>query len=204
MPIYNPPASGTGAALSVTDGSTTVDPATALDFTSGATVTDGGGGIAQVAIGGSQTWQGPFDFDHTMAEEGTGGFSGLAIISLDDFVPLAENALLLRIAAVVTTSFDNMSGGFALYVGDDTNGYNSPTFSADAGDYSDASGRARQVHFTIGVNATDIPPESAYFLGYQAQLIEMADLPATIIWTPDDDTLPTAGAGKLWIEAVAP
>lgn len=40
------------AALSVTDGSTTVSPATSIDFTSGATVTDGGGGVAQVAVSG--------------------------------------------------------------------------------------------------------------------------------------------------------
>jgi hypothetical protein len=37
---------------SVTDGTTTVAPATSIDFTSGATVTDGGSGVAQVAVGG--------------------------------------------------------------------------------------------------------------------------------------------------------
>ncbi len=36
--------------LAVTDGITTVDPTDTIDFTSGATVTDGGGGLAQVAI----------------------------------------------------------------------------------------------------------------------------------------------------------
>lgn len=40
---------GGGGSLSVTDGTTTVDAVTELDFTSGATVTDGGGGIAQIA-----------------------------------------------------------------------------------------------------------------------------------------------------------
>lgn len=39
-------------ALSVTDGITTVTPTTNLDFTSGATVTSGGAGIANVAISG--------------------------------------------------------------------------------------------------------------------------------------------------------
>lgn len=43
---------GSGGGISVTDGVTTVSPATEIDFTSGATVTDGGGGVAQVAIGG--------------------------------------------------------------------------------------------------------------------------------------------------------
>jgi len=38
--------------VSVTDGTHTVNPATELDFTSGATVTDGGGGVAQIAVSG--------------------------------------------------------------------------------------------------------------------------------------------------------
>lgn len=41
-----------GSSLTVTDGITTVTPVTEIDFTSGATVTDGGGGVADVAIGG--------------------------------------------------------------------------------------------------------------------------------------------------------
>lgn len=41
---------GGGGSIAVTDGVTTVNPATELDFTSGATVTDAGGGNAQVAI----------------------------------------------------------------------------------------------------------------------------------------------------------
>lgn len=43
---------GGGGSISVTDGTTTVNPATVLDFTSGATVTNGGGGTAQVAVSG--------------------------------------------------------------------------------------------------------------------------------------------------------
>ncbi len=42
---------GAGGSLSVSDGSTTVDPCTAIVF-SGATVTDGGGGEADVAVSG--------------------------------------------------------------------------------------------------------------------------------------------------------
>ena len=38
--------------LAVTDGSTTVSGVSEVDFTSGATVTDGGGGVAQVAVSG--------------------------------------------------------------------------------------------------------------------------------------------------------
>lgn len=62
---------GSGGAISVTDGSTTVDPATELDF-SGATVTDEGSGVAGISVGGSTPgaarWIGPYtvgfaDFD---------------------------------------------------------------------------------------------------------------------------------------------
>ena len=38
--------------MEVTDGTTTVTAVTEIDFTSGATVTDGGGGIAEVAVAG--------------------------------------------------------------------------------------------------------------------------------------------------------
>lgn len=43
---------GGGSIVAVTDGITTVSPASEVNFTSGATVTDLGGGIAGVAIGG--------------------------------------------------------------------------------------------------------------------------------------------------------
>lgn len=45
----------TGGSLEVTDGTTTVLPTVALDFTSGATVTDGGSGVAQVAVTGGSS-----------------------------------------------------------------------------------------------------------------------------------------------------
>lgn len=43
---------GSGSSLTVTDGITPVVNVTTLDFTSGATVTNGGGGTANVAIAG--------------------------------------------------------------------------------------------------------------------------------------------------------
>lgn len=53
---------GTGS-ITVTDGSTTVTSVTTIDFTSGATVTNGGGGQANIAItgggGGTQAYEGP-------------------------------------------------------------------------------------------------------------------------------------------------
>lgn len=45
--------SGGGGSVEVTDGVTTVNPASELDFTSGVVVTDGGGGNAQLAVSGS-------------------------------------------------------------------------------------------------------------------------------------------------------
>lgn len=52
MPIVRPDqnSGGGGGAIAVTDGVHTVNPATEVDFTAGATVTDAGGGVAQVAI----------------------------------------------------------------------------------------------------------------------------------------------------------
>lgn len=62
-----------GGSVAVSDGSTTVDPASSIEFT-GATVTDGGGGVAQVAVGGSQPalpWLtvAPFDYNGTGAPD---------------------------------------------------------------------------------------------------------------------------------------
>lgn len=61
-------AGGSGASLSVTDGTTTVTGVTIVDFTSGATVTNGGGGTVDVAItgGGGLGYQAPL----------TGGITG--------------------------------------------------------------------------------------------------------------------------------
>ncbi len=44
---------GGGSTLTVTDGITTVTPVNTIDFTSGVVVTDGGGGVADVAVSGS-------------------------------------------------------------------------------------------------------------------------------------------------------
>lgn len=52
MPFFRQQGSGTAApgSIDVTDGGTTVSPAVEISFTSGATVTDLGGGVAGVAI----------------------------------------------------------------------------------------------------------------------------------------------------------
>lgn len=44
---------GSGGSISVTDGVTTVTSVTSIDFTSGATVTNGGGGVADVVVTGT-------------------------------------------------------------------------------------------------------------------------------------------------------
>ena len=48
---------GGGSLGSVTDGTTTVSPATGIDFTSGAAVTDLGGGVAGVAVTGGSGFE---------------------------------------------------------------------------------------------------------------------------------------------------
>lgn len=50
--VWDAESSGGGGSIKVEDGSTTVDPCNEIEFTSGATVTDAGGGKAQVAISG--------------------------------------------------------------------------------------------------------------------------------------------------------
>ena len=81
-----------GTSLEVTDGSTAVNPATELDFTSGAVVTDGGGGVAQIAISLGPTipyvtvqtgapagpYQTPLVFDTTAVTGGLYGWDGSA------------------------------------------------------------------------------------------------------------------------------
>lgn len=52
MELVQPGGSGSGSPLTVTDGVTTVNNVTTIDF-SGATVLDGGGGTADVIISGS-------------------------------------------------------------------------------------------------------------------------------------------------------
>lgn len=66
---WNAVTGGGGGSLSVTDGSTTVSSVTSIDFTSGATVSNGGAGVADVAISGGTsstlllqgTFQGAFN-----------------------------------------------------------------------------------------------------------------------------------------------
>lgn len=68
--------SGSGGSISVTDGVTTVSGVTTIDFTSGATVTNGGGGQANVAItgGGSGT---PGGLNTQLQYNNSGAFGGI-------------------------------------------------------------------------------------------------------------------------------
>lgn len=59
MEIVQPGGGGSGNSLTVTDGTHTVTPVTTIDFTSGATVSNGGGGIVDVAITGGTGYQAP-------------------------------------------------------------------------------------------------------------------------------------------------
>ena len=58
-----------GGSISVTDGTITVNPTTAIDFTAGAVVTDGGGGTAEVLI--------PLTTKFVVAADGTGLFTAI-------------------------------------------------------------------------------------------------------------------------------
>ena len=94
-----------GASI-VTDGVTTVDPATTIDFTSGATVTDGGAGVARVAISGGGAGgvvvRGPFAFDFSQAVALAAG--------VQVYVPIPGD-ILLNAWIEVTTAFDGTSPG---------------------------------------------------------------------------------------------
>lgn len=97
---------GGGTPVDVTDGTHTVIGLTELDFTSGATVTDAGGGVAQVAVGGgSQT-----------VEVVTRPFTSAEILSLDtvpiELVPTPDPGFVLVplnlvwVYRFVTTPYD--------------------------------------------------------------------------------------------------
>lgn len=90
---------GPGGSITVTDGSTTVDPATSLEFPSGS-VTDAGGGVAQVASGGSVPGaaivRGPFD----IAFDDAGLNDGIAF-----YTPTVDD-ILLDAWIEVDTAFD--------------------------------------------------------------------------------------------------
>ncbi len=106
VPSYNAakgifdPVAGAVTGITVEDGSTTVTPATTIDFTAGATVTDLGGGVAGVAISGGGSAgvvaHGPFTIAHNTA--------GLAA-GIPTFTPAAGD-LLLDAFFVIDTAFD--------------------------------------------------------------------------------------------------
>lgn len=71
---------GSGGVI-VTDGTTTVNPATTIDFTAGATVTNGGGGIADVAVAGGES---PGGTDTQLQFNNAGAFGGVNISVADN------------------------------------------------------------------------------------------------------------------------
>lgn len=95
-----PSGSGTGTVNIIKDGSTTVTNPTTVSFTSGATVTDGGSGLAQVAItggsGGGWVWLNTF----------TG--SGVANIDCTGFISATYNvyAFVISEASCATNTDD--------------------------------------------------------------------------------------------------
>ena len=77
---------GSGSSLTVTDGVTTVTPVTTIDFTSGAVVTDGGGGIADIAIAG-----------------GTGTVTTVSVVSANGLAGTVANATTTPAITLSTT-----------------------------------------------------------------------------------------------------
>jgi hypothetical protein len=111
------------APLIVTDGITTVDPTTEVDFTSGAVVTDLGGGIAGVAVSSSFTpVQARYSLTGTAVVAGAGTPLTWALLSgtglLDLTVPTIPTALAAGVYAVtiaaVSTSAMTLSAGVTL------------------------------------------------------------------------------------------
>jgi len=92
--IENAGGGGVGGSISVTDGGTTVNPATEVDFTSGATVTDGGGGVAQVAISATAGVNSVAAADTSVVIAGTATDPTIATATLDviatDHPPAAD------------------------------------------------------------------------------------------------------------------
>lgn len=154
----------------VTDGITTVNPATEVDFTSGATVTDLGGGIAGVAIGSSSfvleslhgtithpatqmtfsSTGGTTLFDFSTATnpkplaDGTYWFSGLPV---NGHIPGAGTFALYQfiIGGVLATNWKTSSWTVINYGGG----------QLSSGDLSGASKMTTSSNFSVGVTATD-------------------------------------------------
>lgn len=87
---------GGGGSIEVTDGVTTVNPTSEIDFTAGATVTDLGGGVAGVAISaaadisvtdGSTTVDPVSEIDFTSGATITDGGSGVAQVAISGALP---------------------------------------------------------------------------------------------------------------------
>lgn len=87
---------GGGGSITVTDGVTTVTGVTTLDFTSGATVTDGGGGTADVAITGGGGGS-PGGSNLQVQYNNSGAFGGISgVISNGTSIQISSGDLLLE------------------------------------------------------------------------------------------------------------
>ncbi len=113
-------AGGGGASIDVTDGSTTVTAVTSIDFTSGATVTDGGGGVAEVAVTASGSLE-------VKEADGTPDVTGVSLIIVSNGT-LTDNGG----GSVSITTGGGGGGGLAQsYVGYNTAGGSQAAFASD-------------------------------------------------------------------------
>jgi hypothetical protein len=115
--VAAPLGSGGGSgSISVTDGTTTVNPATSLTLT-GATVTDAGGGEADVAIssspGGGITLLGPFAVAYTDAGINTNTEGGVGKV----LAAIPAGTIVLRAWMATTTDWTTDKGHPAAAVG---------------------------------------------------------------------------------------
>jgi hypothetical protein len=149
--------SGGAGSISVTDGSTTVDPATALDFT-GATVTDEGGGTAGISVGGSMPQAGVYVFSLSTFASDAGGNLPWAFQSETELLDLTDpmNPTVLDGGVYTVTSYVNLrdspvsDGGYVLGilgVGDEAamTGLIYPGVTTDSGPF-----------LTVGFSATGL------------------------------------------------
>lgn len=141
-----------GGAISVSDGGTTVDPCTAIEFTSGATVTDAGSGVAEVAISG-----------------GGGG-------SLDDPIESTPNGAPVAItttpASVVSISIPAPSGTSDTYlvwfrVQDDISGVTATGGTRSSGYYLDDGSPI----LASAVAGFQVPTLAAAVVGVNAMMV---------------------------------
>lgn len=140
--ILGTPVIPTPTVLIVSDGMTTVTPVTEIDFT-GATVVDGGGGIAQVAISGGGGSPGG-NVNDVQVNDGAGGFTGDDSFTYSGgvvgFDTLTTNAVVFNAPSVLTLIPNSVlfmffsNPGMNIKVIDSTGGtFNGPPLSIIAG-----------------------------------------------------------------------